>query len=74
MTPREHAITASQLLTNVADANERMEEHLSDPSRHPEAVATGAVRQHNAQVDFTLKVALAHALAALALAATEEAG
>lgn len=67
---REHAIVASQLLDNIVEAQEQMRQLLDDPMHNVEAVVAGTIKRHNETVDFTLRVATAHALAALALAST----
>jgi hypothetical protein len=69
-TAREHAVRASELL-NVIDAVDERMQNLTE-EEHVQLLITGGIKRHNMQVEFTRDLALAHAQAALALAATEE--
>lgn len=67
---RRHAITASELLTQVESHEERLR-GLSDDERL-QMVVTGGFSRANADKKWTVEVATAHALVALALSQTEE--
>lgn len=69
MTAREHAATADKLLTALAAREAELVE-LGDDERLQLAV-TGAITAINRNNEFTLEAAAAHALTAIALAATE---
>lgn len=64
-----HAVTASELLDSVDRVADRVAK-LSDEERL-QAAASGAIAQTNRNIEHTIELATAHALTALALAATE---
>jgi hypothetical protein len=68
MTAGEHARRASELLELI----ERQEDELStilesDPDRHLELIASGAIKRLNANRQWSAELARAHALTAIAL-------
>jgi hypothetical protein len=70
-TAREHALRASELL-DILDRRQRdAVEHLDDPMRRTEAMATGEITRFNRDQNWLLRVSAGHAQAALALAQTE---
>jgi hypothetical protein len=69
MTAREHAVIASELLASEERYARQLE--ALTPEQRLQMVATGAVRQSNADREWTVALAQAHAVTALALASTE---
>jgi len=67
-TARDHALFASELLRNL-DKLEAQVADLSDDQRL-QMVVSGGIRRHNADVQYTVAFAQAHAATALALAFT----
>lgn len=67
---REHAITASELLENLERATRDFRE--VSPEKHLEMAVTGKIKALNETFDFTVQVAVAHALAAIALELTAD--
>lgn len=68
---RRHAVTAAELL----DGCDRFSARLAglSPDEHLQMVATGQIGQANRDLAWTVDLATAHALAALALQITAEA-
>lgn len=69
-TAREHAVMASQLLDNLAAADERL--RSLTPDEFLQAQVTGGVARANRNMDYTTRLAGVHALTALALVHTED--
>lgn len=67
---REHALIASQYLVNLDTFAEKLRGMDAEQRLH--MFATGGIKQANADQEYTLQVATAHALAAIALALTED--
>jgi hypothetical protein len=67
---RVHAITASELLAGITRAAARLDELTED--QRLQMAATGGYARHNADMRWTVELALANALTALALSMTEE--
>lgn len=67
--PRRHAITASELLAST----ERFSDRLANmtPEEQLQMTVSGGFSRANADLRWTVELAATHALAALALAATE---
>ena len=68
---RGHAVMASELLAGVERYQEQLR-NLSDDDKLQRQV-TGAIGRDNANIDYTVQLAMAQALTALALAITEDA-
>jgi hypothetical protein len=68
---REHAVTASELLDSIDRTQERLDA-LTDDQRL-QMVATQGFTRVNRDLQWTIELATAHALAALALQATDDA-
>lgn len=68
---RRHAVTASQLLANL----ETFAQDMSNltPDQRLQLIATGRLARLNESQEWTKDLAVAHALAALALAMTGDA-
>lgn len=66
---RKHAVTASELLESTERFSDQLA-NMSDDQRLQMAV-TGGFTQANQDMRWTVELATAHALAALALAQTE---
>ncbi len=66
---RTHAATASELLENIDKTGERLRQ-LS-PEDHLQMVASGEFTRINADLKWTVDLALAHAIAAIALVCTD---
>ena len=69
-TAREHAVRASELLNGIDTLDQGM--HDMTAEQQIDMLVAGGFGKHNRQVEFWRDLALAHAQAALALAATEE--
>lgn len=67
---RTHAVTASQLLENVESTQKRLEGLT--PEQRLEMAASGQFPRLNADLKWTVDLALAHAIAAIALVVTDE--
>lgn len=67
---RRHAITASELLEQLDVYRDRLK-NMTDDERL-QLAAAGAVSQLNADMQFTIDLAAAHAATAIALQTTEE--
>lgn len=74
MSAREHALRASELAAAIQPASERFSEEIADPMKHTEAIATGAIKAHNAAIEYTLRMAELHARVADVLLRTEGMG
>ena len=71
MTAREHARMASELLEGFESASLRLEELT--PDERLQMQVTGGFTRTNANLEWTARLATAHALTAQALYATGEA-
>ena len=67
---RTHAVTASQLLGNADEFSRALQTQTAEQRLH--MIASGGVERANADLDYTIRVATAHALAAIALHMTED--
>lgn len=67
MTAREHAALASEILETLAKRDKELLERHRDASKQMEDYAAGRTKAWNAQGDWSVAVAKAHALAAIAL-------
>jgi hypothetical protein len=66
---RDHAVTASQYLANIDAYADQL--RTLDNDQRLQMIATGGFTRVNADQEWTAKLALAHALAAIALKLTE---
>lgn len=67
---RRHAVTASELLALTERLTEQLDA-LTDDERL-QMIVTGGMEKSNTDLHWTVEVATAHAVTALALAATEQ--